>query len=482
MSQFKLGQRVTVHALNEAGEVEPKPLHTFAAVVGSYAEIQPFMADAESRKNEYLIATLNKDLEVNFFTGYIDAKCLKAIEGLPLVEGLFEELEDSRDELETDANGEVFLLIRDDLDGGEFESELYEGDLQLVRVMVDDNIVGILPSESLSAVAYNLGATTGESPVLKSLEGLMVECPNEHATDEEAVCFIPQVLPPVLALHRDQIVELGFKLADFQIYKANNSRIVFKELVENVDAPSLPGLKIAHFETMHGVLAELGLKVDALAEECRLTPGSDVVMTFETYIGNISEWEEFGLDDEDDEDEDEEDDEDEDDFEEEDDEDEEPSVPQLAPLSDENVQAAHDTLHNAAIELFNENRDVMVIGTKTLEDGDVAVVMLMVANPELPLEEAHKRFDSIFEYAGFGTDEDEEEDDEEEDFSDEDRVDLIVELSLPRLKKIAKDNSLPANSAMTKRGLAELLVSLLDPELLDDLIDEINAGHGTAAN
>ena len=480
MSQFKLGQRVTVHALNEAGEVEPKPLHTFAAVVGSYAEIQPFMADAESRKNEYLIATLNKDLEVNFFTGYIDAKCLKAIEGLPLVEGLFEELEDSRDELETDANGEVFLLIRDDLDGGEFESELYEGDLQLVRVMVDDNIVGILPSESLSAVAYNLGATTGESPVLKSLEGLMVECPNEHATDEEAVCFIPQVLPPVLALHRDQIVELGFKLADFEIFKANNSRTAFKELIENVDAPSLPGLKIAHFETMHGVLVELGLIVDGLAEECRLTTGSDVVVTLETYIGNVSEWEEFGdeedFDEEDEDDEEEDEDDEEDDFEEED----EPSVPQLAPLSDENVQAAHDTLHNAAVELFNDNRDVMVIGTKTLEDGDVAVVMLMVANSELPLEEAHKRFDSIFEYAGFGTDE-EEDDEEDEDFSDEDRVDLIVELSLPRLKKIANDNNLNS-SGMTKRDLATSLVTNLDPELLDDLIDEINAGHGTAAN
>lgn len=301
MQQFQTGQRVIIRAMDESGAVQEKPLYGFAAVVGSYPELNPEASDKVGRESQYMLATLNKDLEVNIFTGYIDAKCLTLLEGEPLVTGLLEEwAEVEPEQLIPDESGEVFVVIRDDLDGNEFNPDEYEGDLQLVRVSLDGNEVAIWPAESLAVAANNLRRLVGESLALSSLEGLLIANPNPNATEEERATFIPEADPESelasITMHRPAMVEMGLRLIDFTHFRVKEEMAGFVESCENLLGLEREQIKASYFESPLTIIAELKEIITDAAEESRLTEGSDIELTFEPFIGNVSEWEDHGFD------------------------------------------------------------------------------------------------------------------------------------------------------------------------------------------
>jgi hypothetical protein len=418
MQQYQNGQRVIIRAMDENGEVQPQALYGFAAVVGSYPEINPDAADKEGRENDYLLATLNKDLEVNLFVGYSPAKCLTLVEGEELVSGLLEELEECRDELEPDEDGDVLIVVRDDVDGNEFSPEDYEGDLQLTRVTLGGEVIGIWPTESLAVAANNLKRLVSYSSLLSLVEGLEVKTPKQDATEEERATFIPATLPNKLGFDRDSIVELGYQLIDFADYRRKEERNNFKESVENIPAIPSERFKPAYFESPFQILSELKDAITDLADESRLTEGSDILLEFEPFVANVCEWEDFGFDPtvemEDDEDEDDSDD---DEFEaEEIDDEEEEETPARILLSNEKVESIHEVAKLAMHKAFTADPSVVVLDAKTVHDNETVMVTVLIASSEADLHAAQERFNETFDLV-----DDEEED--EEDFEDEDEDD-----------------------------------------------------------
>lgn len=430
MQQFQTGQRVVIRAMDENGEVLPQTLYGFAAVVGSYPEINPEAADKIGRENEYLLATLNKDLEVNLFVGYSHAKCLTLVEGEPLVEGLLDELEECRDELFADETGEVCIVVRDDVDGNEFSPEDYEGDLQLTRVKLDGEIVGVYPTESLAVAANNLRRLVSYSSLLSLVEGLEQVNPKQDATETERATYIPETLPNKLSFGRDDIVALGYQLIDFADYRRKEDCKSFKEAVENIPAIQGERFKPAYFESPFQIISELKEAIIDLGDESRLTAGSDVELEFEPFIANVCEWEDFAFDPtfgmEEDEDDEEEEDHLDDEFEPEDasDEDDDDDAEEAGHgvVDAEKAQSIQDLVQEAVEATFENDESVVVVGTQTVFNNVTAAVTILFATAGADIEALKQEFDGELTDA----EDDEEEEDDEEDFEEEDDDDFAA--------------------------------------------------------
>lgn len=459
MQQYQNGQRVIIRAMDENGEVQPQALYGFAAVVGSYPEINPDAADKEGRENDYLLATLNKDLQVNLFVGYSPAKCLTLVEGEELVSGLLEELEECRDELEPDEDGDVLIVVRDDVDGNEFSPEDYEGDLQLTRVTLGGEVIGIWPTESLAVAANNLKRLVSYSSLLSLVEGLEIKTPKQDATEEERATFIPATLPNKLGFDRDSIVELGYQLIDFADYRRKEERNNFKESVENIPAIPSERFKPAYFESPFQILNELKDAITDLADDSLLTQGSDVLLEFEPFVGNVCVWEDFGHDadfemEEDEDDEEEEDLDDEDDSEDDDlgeessdDEDEPDMFEEDEGESVSEAVVSMMELDRALLDTYAKEHNIPYANVYKLELCEALEANL----PGSVLEELL--------------------DEELEDFSDEDLTSALSERGVAALIEIANKYEVDLDNSGPSYAIASVLMVSLDSDQIRSLMD-----------
>jgi len=403
MQQFQTGRRVSVlvsanSALGTAlGDELPKDgvLYKYAAVVGSRAQLNPNFgdgADAPGGENEYMIATLNNNDEAVMFVAYFDAAQLVPDADESLVENLREDLEEAGEfEQDEDESGILYSVLRDDLEKGTFEPDGYDGEIQLVRLKVDGEVVNILPAESLSVVAQNLNAirrfTGTDSPVLTAIAGVYTPHPDENADENVRAVYVPEFLSLDKFFNRDEIVQLGRAVIDYGNYEQLKMNNAFVEACENIPALPAPKMIPTIFESQGVIIESLRDSIFELADLGRLTVGSDIVLELEVYVGPASDWDNHGFDpsfeleDEDDED----------DLDDEDDS-EDDSEGELAPDSEQpkpgtmteeianNLQTAFSSFADSLPESLGA--PVEIVSTNTVFSSDLALVTIAVATKE----------------------------------------------------------------------------------------------------